>query len=60
MILSLIAATTTATGLTVESYLDTNAYPPGRKVSDAEMATLRLERDDFHGEWNHTILPRDT
>ncbi len=60
VILSLIAATTTATGLTVESYLDTNAYPPGRKVSDAEMATLRLERDDFHGEWNYTILPRDT
>ena len=58
VILSLIAATTTTTGLTVESYLDTDRYPPGRKVSDAEMATLRLERDDFHGEWNYTILPK--
>ncbi len=58
VILSLIAATTTASGLTVESYLDTNRYPPGRKVSDAEMATLRLERDAFHGEWNYTIAPR--
>ena len=58
VILSLIAATTTATGLTVESYLDTNPYPPGRKVSDAEMATIRLERDAFHGEWNYTITPR--
>jgi transposase len=60
VILSLIAATTTATGLTVESYLDTDRYPPGRKVSDAEMATLRLVRDAFHGEWNYTIAPRGT
>jgi transposase len=60
VILSLIAATTTATGLTVESYLDTNPYPPGRKVSDAEMAALRLQRDEFHGEWNYTIAPRGT
>ena len=60
VILSLIAATTTASGLTVESYLDTNAYPPGRKISDAEMATLQLQRDAFHGEWNYTIAPRGT
>jgi hypothetical protein len=58
VILSLIAATTTATGLSVESYLDPAPYPLGRSVSDAEMATLRLERDEFHGEWNYTILPR--
>ncbi len=56
-ILSLIAATTTATGLTVESYLDTNRYPVGRTVTDEEMATLRLERGAFRGEWNYTILP---
>ncbi|MDP9373599.1 MAG: ISAzo13 family transposase [Chloroflexota bacterium] len=58
VILNLIAATTTATGLTVESYLDTNPYPAGQKVSDAQMATLRIERDAFHGEWNYTIAPR--
>ncbi len=40
------------------SCLDTNAYPPGRKISDAELATIRLERADFHGEWNYTIHPR--
>ena len=57
VILNLIAATTTATGLTVESYLDTNTYPAGRKVSDAELATIRLQRDEFHGEWNYTIAP---
>ncbi|MGI8492200.1 MAG: ISAzo13 family transposase [Acidimicrobiales bacterium] len=58
VILSLIAATTTATGLTVESFLDTNTYPAGMTVSDAEMATLHIVRDAFHGEWNYTILPR--
>ncbi len=62
VILSLIAATTTATGLTVESYLDTHTthtYPAGIKVTDAEMDTLHIERDAFHGEWNYTILPRE-
>ena len=58
VILSLIAATTTSTGLTVESALDPTRYPAGVKVTDAQMATLRLERDAFHGDWNYTILPR--
>ena len=58
VILSLIAATTTTTGLTVQSELDLTRYPAGVKVSDAQMATLRLERDAFHGEWNYTLLPR--
>ena len=58
VILSLIAATTTSKGLRVESYLDTNKYELGRKVSDEEMATLQIELDSFHGEWNYTIRPR--
>ncbi len=57
VIVSLIAATTTTTGLRVSCELDANAYPSGRKVSDEELATVRLERDAFHGEWNYTILP---
>ena len=57
VILSLIAATTNTSGLTVESYLDTATYPVGRKVSAEEMASLRLERAAFHGEWNYTPLP---
>ena len=60
VILDLIAATTTTTGLTVESYLDTDRYPAGQKVSDAQMAAIQLERDAFHGEWNYTIAPRGT
>ena len=60
VILNLIAATTTSTGLTVESYLDTTLYPTGQKVSDAQLATIQLDRDPFHGEWNYTIRPHGT
>src|SRR5713226_2058994 len=58
VILQLIAATTTEAGLTVQCHLDTNRYPAGRKVSEEEMATLSIQPDPFHGEWNYTILPR--
>ena len=58
VIVELIGATTTRTGLRVRSALDTNDYPSGVRVSDAEMQTLYLERDTFHGEWNYTLLPR--
>jgi hypothetical protein len=57
VIVSLIAATTTTTGLQVHCELDANPSPAGRKVSDEELATVRLERADFHGEWNYTISP---
>ena len=58
IIIKLIAATTTTTGLTVHSSLDTNTYPSGLKISDEDMATISIQREDFHGEWNYTILPR--
>jgi hypothetical protein len=32
--------------------------PAGQLVPDAPMATLRLTRDTFRGEWNYTIAPR--
>ena len=58
MIVKLIAATTTRTGLRVRSALDRNHYPAGRTVSDADMATLHLRPNAFHGEWNYSLLPR--
>lgn len=58
VIVNLIAATKTTKGLEVVCELDRNEYPKGIKVSDAEMATLNIERDEFHGEWNYTISPR--
>jgi len=54
---SLIAATTMTTRVQVSREVDANAYPAGRKGSDEEVATVRLERDAFRGEWNDTIFP---
>jgi hypothetical protein len=52
-----ISATSTETGLKVVCELDTNTYPKGIVVSDAEMETIHIVHDEFHGEWNYTIKP---
>lgn len=57
VIVNLIAATTTRSGLKIEAEIDTNPYPKGIRVSDAELAKVNLRKADFHGEWNYTILP---
>ena len=57
-VVELIASTTTKTGLTVRCELDARSYPKGIKIDDAEMATLNLNTDTFHPEWNYTISPR--
>jgi Rhodopirellula transposase DDE domain len=56
-IVQLIAATTTVAGLTVRAELDERKYPQGVKISDAQLASVRLSRHCFHGDWNYTILP---
>jgi hypothetical protein len=57
VIVNLIAATTTKTGLQVVCQLDQHAYPVGLKVSQKAMEEINLQKDTFHGEWNYTILP---
>jgi len=57
-IVELIGSTTTRQGLTVRAALDTNSYETGIKVSDSELAKVKLTRHDFHGDWNYTIKPR--
>ena len=57
VIVNLIAATTTKAGLRVHAEVDSGKYPKGVKVSDEEVASIRIERDKFHGDWNYTILP---
>ena len=57
VIVNLIAATTTKTGLKVRCELDTQVYPLGIVVTDDELAQVNLKRNDFHGEWNYTISP---
>ena len=58
VIVNLIAATKTATGLQVHSELDTGSYPLGIKVSKEEFAQINLHPDSFHGDWNYSIRPR--
>jgi hypothetical protein len=58
VIVNLIAATTTRTGLEVYAQLDERAYPDKIKVSNAELAAVQLEGHAFHPEWNYIIKPR--
>jgi hypothetical protein len=57
VIVELIAATTTRTGLRVEADLDTGSYPLKQKVSDAELAALPLRRHQWHPDWNYSLDP---
>lgn len=58
VIINLIAATRTKTGLKIRCRLDTHKYPAGIKVSDSEMQQLHIRRHRFHGDWNYTIHPK--
>ncbi len=60
VIIELIAATRTDTGLTVRCRLDQASYPKGTVVSDDDLAAVNITRCDFHGEWNYSIAPRAT
>jgi hypothetical protein len=57
VIVNLIAATTTTTGLLVKSRVDSRTYAKGRRVSDKDLALVNLDPNVFHGEWNYTIHP---
>jgi hypothetical protein len=57
-IVSLICNTTNRAGLVVRARLDRRRYPTGKKVSKKELRELKIERDDFHGDWNYIIRPR--
>jgi Rhodopirellula transposase DDE domain len=59
VIIALIGATTTDTGLTVRCEQDKAIYQKGTKVSDAEMDAINITRAEFHGEWNYTIKPNN-
>jgi hypothetical protein len=57
-IVSLIANTSTERGLKIRARLDRRSYPKGIVVTDEQLASVRLKRAVFHGDWNYTILPR--
>ena len=57
VIVQLIGNTTSQTGLKIRAELDEGAYPTAQEVDEEEMAAIKLKREDFHGEWNYSILP---
>lgn len=58
-VVNLIGSTSTKTGLKVRAALDRGTYETGKKVPAAVMKTLQIQRDDFHGEWNYSVHPRE-
>jgi hypothetical protein len=54
-IVTLIANTTTTTGLTVRCELDPTDYPTKVKVTEQEKKAIRISRHGFRGDWNYTI-----
>jgi hypothetical protein len=57
VIVNLIANTATTQGLQIQAELDTESYPTGVKVTDEELAAVKLKRAKFRGEWKYRILP---
>ncbi|HVD85366.1 MAG TPA: ISAzo13 family transposase [Bradyrhizobium sp.] len=57
VIVQLIAATATKTGLKVRSEIDPNSYPAGIKIAAADLARVNLQCHEFHGDWNYSIHP---
>jgi hypothetical protein len=57
-IVNLIGNTTNRGGLVVRARLDRRRYPTGKRVSAKELRALKIERDEFHGDWNYVIRPR--
>lgn len=57
VIVSLIAATTTKTGLKIKAARSDKTYMCGEKISDADLQRLSILVADFHPEWNYAIRP---
>jgi Rhodopirellula transposase DDE domain len=58
VVVKLIGATMTKTGLEVKAKLDKRKYAVKVKVTDEQMHSLNIDLHQFHGEWNYSIRPR--
>jgi transposase len=58
IVVQLIGATRTETGLEVHATLDARAYPKGLQVSAEEYEALNIKPWKFHGDWNYILNPR--
>jgi hypothetical protein len=56
-VIDLIASTTTRTGLKVYARLDPNTYATKIQVTDQQMQAIDIQCEQFHPEWNYTIIP---
>ena len=56
--LAYLRGTTTTAGLEVEAVRLDGVYQTGRRISDAEMATLNLTPHAVCPAWNYTLRPR--
>jgi len=59
VIVQLIGSTKTDKGLQVSCEIDANLYPKSIKVTEQEMQSINITRDEFHGDWNYTIAPNE-
>ena len=57
VVIELIAATTTNTGLNVYARLDNTTYPQKIKITDEQIAAVNITGHQFHPEWNYRITP---
>ena len=58
IIVNLIGATKTKTGLKVKADIDNNIYETGIKISKSDFEKINIYKHEFHGEdWNYTIKP---
>jgi len=58
VVVNLIGSTRTEAGLEVHAWLDSQEYQKSMKVNEVELAEVHIQREEFHGEWNYTILPQ--
>ena len=56
-VLKYLRTTGTSTGLKVKAYLAPNYYPTGVRISDKQMATLRIQEHDTQPKRNYTLRP---
>jgi transposase len=57
VVVNLIAATSTSTGLKLYARLDDATYQRGLDITDDQLAAVNITRHTFHGDWNYTINP---
>ncbi|MDR2352405.1 MAG: ISAzo13 family transposase, partial [Deltaproteobacteria bacterium] len=57
-VVKLISNTKTAAGLKVTCRLNRKEYEKGKKLTIDQINSIKIQRNDFYGEWNYTIFPK--